>query len=173
MFDPISLSLVGAGVGALFNKKNPLEGAAMGAALGYGGAALPGLLGGSAATGAAGVAAGESAASGLAPVATGVSTAGVAANALPAAAAGEVGAYNAAMQGGAMGGLLSTGGTALNAANQVKNLTSEQQRPIVPAQIPTPMPNTTLGQMVQGQQQQQIQQQMQQQQARQMRRGLL
>ena len=170
MFDPISLSLVGAGVGALFNKKNPLEGAAMGAALGYGGAALPGLLGGS---GAAGAATGEAAASGLAPVATGVSTAGVAANALPAAAAGEVGAYNAAMQGGAMGGLLSTGGTALNAANQVKNLTSEQQRPIVPAQIPAPMPNTTLGQMVQGQQQQQIQQQMQQQQARQMRRGLL
>ena len=171
MFDPISLSLVGAGVGALFNKKNPLEGAAMGAALGYGGSQIPGLLAEAPVAGAA--------ASGLAPVATGVSSAGVAANALPGAAAGEVGAYNASVQGGGLLGMakdtMQVGGNALTAANTAKNLTTQQKTPITPSPMPTPMPNTNLGQMVQASEQKQLNQMQQDQQARMMRRqrGLL
>lgn len=50
MFDPITMALVGAAIGGLTNKKDPLKGAALGAAGGY---FVPGLLGGSAAGGAA------------------------------------------------------------------------------------------------------------------------
>ena len=54
---PLLIPLLGAGAGALLSKKDPLKGALMGGALGFGGAALaPGLLGAGAATGAAGTA---------------------------------------------------------------------------------------------------------------------
>lgn len=50
MFDPITLSLIGGGIGALTSKK-PLKGALLGAGMGYGG----GLLAGGAAGGAGGL----------------------------------------------------------------------------------------------------------------------
>lgn len=105
---PLLIPLLGAGAGALLSKKDPLKGALMGGALGFGGAALaPGLLGagaaaGTAATG-AGTAAGTAATGAAAPawssliaagqptigtVGGGMSTAAGAANAAPAATPG-------------------------------------------------------------------------------------
>jgi hypothetical protein len=56
MFDPFTLAMIGAGVGAFTNKKDPLKGALIGGGLGYGGGLLaaPGTAaaGTSAATGA-------------------------------------------------------------------------------------------------------------------------
>jgi hypothetical protein len=40
MFDPFTLAMIGAGVGAFTNKKDPLKGALIGAGLGYGGGLL-------------------------------------------------------------------------------------------------------------------------------------
>jgi len=51
MADPVTLAMVGAAAGAVTNKKDPLKGALMGAALGGGG----GLLAGGAAAGGAGL----------------------------------------------------------------------------------------------------------------------
>lgn len=51
MFDPFTLALFGGAVGGLLDKKDPLRGAALGAAGGY---FAPGLLGGTAAGSAAG-----------------------------------------------------------------------------------------------------------------------
>ena len=47
---PFLIPLLGAGAGALINRKDPLKGAFIGGALGAGGAALPGLLGAGGAT---------------------------------------------------------------------------------------------------------------------------
>lgn len=66
---PLMIPLLGAGLGALTNKKNPLKGALMGGALGAGGAAIaPGIAGamGGASSGAASLAALPDAAPGLA-----------------------------------------------------------------------------------------------------------
>lgn len=51
---PMLLPLLGAGAGALMKKKDPLQGALLGAGLGMGAGALPGLLGGAGAAGAMG-----------------------------------------------------------------------------------------------------------------------
>jgi hypothetical protein len=48
MFDPFTLALIGAGVGAITNKKDPIKGAAMGGLLGYGGGVAGGALKGGA-----------------------------------------------------------------------------------------------------------------------------
>lgn len=57
--DILLASLIGGGAGAVFNKKDPMKGALLGAGLGAGGAYLaPGLLGGGAAAGTTGTAAG-------------------------------------------------------------------------------------------------------------------
>lgn len=66
MGDPVTMAMVGASVGAMMNKKDPLKGAMLGAAGGFGGATL--LAGGAAAGGAAagGTAAGASALPGVA-----------------------------------------------------------------------------------------------------------
>lgn len=54
MFDPFTLALIGGAAGGLLNKKKPLEGALLGAGLGYGGGLLgANALGASAASGAA------------------------------------------------------------------------------------------------------------------------
>jgi hypothetical protein len=96
MFDPFTLAMIGAGVGAFTNKKDPLKGALIGGGLGYGG----GLL---AAPGTA--AAGTTAATGAG--------AGLGANA-PGAAAFEASMGLPSSQFIANGGSLSTalGGTA-------------------------------------------------------------
>ena len=68
MADPATMAIAGAAIGAATNKKNPLEGAMMGAALGGGGGYLlggAGLGAGAAAEGAAGLGAVEGAAEGL------------------------------------------------------------------------------------------------------------
>lgn len=52
--DPISLGIGGAAIGALTNKKDPLKGAVMGGALGYGGASLAAMGSTGTAAGAAG-----------------------------------------------------------------------------------------------------------------------
>jgi hypothetical protein len=60
MFDPFTLAMIGAGVGAFTNKKDPLKGALIGGSLGYGG----GLLAAPGAAAAGTTAAGTSAATG-------------------------------------------------------------------------------------------------------------
>ena len=101
---PLLIPLLGAGAGALLSKKDPLKGALMGGALGFGGAALaPGLLGAGAAAGTAATSAGTAATGAAAPawssliaagqptigtVGGGMSTAAGAANAAPAATPG-------------------------------------------------------------------------------------
>ncbi len=54
MGDPVTMGMIGAGVGALTNRRNPLQGALLGGALGgFGGAAMGGIKGASAAANAA------------------------------------------------------------------------------------------------------------------------
>lgn len=54
MGDPVTMAMIGAGVGAVTNRRNPLQGALMGGALGgFGGAAMGGIKGASAAANAA------------------------------------------------------------------------------------------------------------------------
>lgn len=56
MADPVTMAVVGATAGAALNKDDPLKGALLGAAGGFGGGAALGALGGGAAAGAAGAA---------------------------------------------------------------------------------------------------------------------
>lgn len=90
----IPLMLGGAGLGALLNKKDPLKGAMMGAALGAGGAALPGLLGAGGAT------------AGIGGAATAGATEGAAAGGL--LAGGEQAAMLAAQNAGLEGATAAT-----------------------------------------------------------------
>jgi hypothetical protein len=54
MGDPVTMGMIGAGVGAITNRRNPLQGALLGGALGgFGGAAMGGIKGASAAANAA------------------------------------------------------------------------------------------------------------------------
>jgi len=101
MFDPFTLAMIGAGVGAFTNKKDPLKGALIGGGLGYGG----GLLAAPGTAAAGTTAAGTSAATGAG--------AGLGANA-PGAAAFEASMGLPSSQFIANGGSLSTalGGTA-------------------------------------------------------------
>lgn len=65
MADPMTMAAVGAGAGALLDKKDPLRGAAMGGLGGFGAASLPGLAGAAAGTpAAAGGLAGQAAGAG-------------------------------------------------------------------------------------------------------------
>lgn len=61
MADPVTMAVVGATAGAALNKDDPLKGALLGAAGGFGGGAALGALGGGAAAGAAGAAGASSA----------------------------------------------------------------------------------------------------------------
>ena len=93
----------------------------------------------------------------LAPVesAIGANVAGeaVAANAMPSAAAGQVGVYGAApAQSGILGtagDMAKTGYNALGAANMAKNMFQPQQQPIQPSPTIQSMPNNSIGQLVQ------------------------
>jgi len=71
MADPMTLAMVGAGAGALLDKKDPLRGAALGGMGGWGASALPGLAGAAAGGGGTGL------------------TAGLAGTAMPASMAGQ------------------------------------------------------------------------------------
>jgi hypothetical protein len=171
---------VGAGLGALSNKDNPLKGAAIGAGLGAGGgllmpaagaAAGGGLLGGTAATGlGAGTA---SAGLGAGTAMQGLSM-GTAVPGLNAAAATPW------WQGAQ--GLLSSAKPYMEAAGQgmqVANMFQDDEQPfqITPSPINPPTFNNAGGQMVAQMQQDQAQRMMQEKQnrlqRRQMRGGLL
>ena len=87
MGDPVTMAVIGGSVGAMMNKKDPLKGALLGAAGGYGGAtlfagagaagaagssAMPGIAGGSVAPGAFGAPAITPTVSTIAPSGTGI-----------------------------------------------------------------------------------------------------
>ena len=105
MADPVTLAMVGAAAGAVTNKKDPLKGALLGAALGGGGGMLAGA-------GAAGAAAAPS--SGLL---AGITPMGV-------QAAGSLGAIPAAVPGG--GALLSGAAQSAAAPTLMSRLASPQ-----------------------------------------------
>jgi hypothetical protein len=77
MGDPVTMAVVGASVGAMMNKKDPLKGAMLGAVGGYGGAALmpAGAAGTYTGLGMAGTSAGTAAGTTSALTGTGASTA--------------------------------------------------------------------------------------------------
>lgn len=165
MFDPFTLALMGGAVGGLLNKKDPLTGALMGAAGGYGAGALGGaggLLGGTAPSGAAytGTAA-ELAADGLG---------GVAMTPTP---------FESAI-GGAQGFMkeakpfMEAGSLGMQVANATKG---QPQMPITPSPITPPTFNNAAGQMVASMQQQQAERMAMEKQnrlqRRQMRGGLI
>lgn len=152
------LPVAGAAIGALTNKKNPLQGAAMGGLLGAGaGFAAPAMMGGAAAGGASGAAGG-----GLLAAESSMPAAAAMANTAPAASVtgngaflGEgvssgIGAWDAAQaKAGLLSGLKTAGeyakpvGNAMSAANSAKGLLAPEQQPIQHQMQP---------QMVQGEQ---------------------
>ncbi len=135
-------ALLGGGVGALTNKKDPLKGALLGAGLGgIGGAAMPGLLG----AGTAGIAPGGQQAAMLAAQEGG---GGLLGNmGWQGATTGVQGALNNA--GGVMGAMDKFGkpvSTAMQAAEMVKP--EDEPLPPPPSIVP-PTASPTLGQIVQ------------------------
>ena len=190
--DMLIAAAIGGGIGGLTNRKNPMKGALMGAGLGAlgGGLAPAGLLGGSSAAG--GSVVGE--AVGAAPVmqsgtaaAFGPTVTGPVPSAFSLLDAPPIGssmgiggglpevAAQAAKPTGLLGeamGMVKNAGTVMNAAGQAKQLANQEERPIQPAPIATPMPNNNLGQMVSSYEQQQIARQQMEQQKRLARRKL-
>lgn len=163
---PFLIPLLGAGLGAIANKKDPLEGALMGGALGAAGGALaPGLLGsvGGAAAGAAGAAP---------AMANGAF--------LGEGAASGVGAWDGLMGGGLLSNLKTAGDAvapvakAYGAAQQTGLLGGQEQ----PIQAPMPMQQVGTGSQImaslaQGNQQATQELQAADQARKQRRRGLL
>lgn len=152
--------LIGGGVGLLTNKKNPLEGALLGAGLGAAGGALGGaggLLGGAAPSGAAytGTAA-ELAADGLGGV-------NMMPNTFESAMAGAQELAKGAKP------FMEAAGTGMQVANQFQD---NPQMPITPSPITPPTFNNAAGQMVSSMQQQQAQRMMQEKQQRLQRRQM-
>lgn len=162
MFDPFTLALLGGAIGGLTNKKNPLEGALLGAAGGYGGGAL---MGGSGLLGSA------------APVANGAAYTGTAAE-LAADGLGGVAMQPTGLEAGLLGvkdfakeakPFMEAGNTAMQVANMTKG---QPQAPITPSPITPPMPNTASGNMVANMQQQQAERMAMDQQRRLQRRQM-
>lgn len=127
MFPLLFPLLLGAGGGALLNKKDPLKGALMGAALGTGVGAIGGAAMGGGLLGAAPAATATPAAAGIG--------AGVAA--VPAAANAATTAATAVPQAEGLGGLLSGAekymkpvGNALSTVNAAQGLLGGQQQPM-------------------------------------------
>lgn len=150
--DMILLPLVGAAAGGLLSKKNPLQGALMGGALGLGGGLLgPQLAGASAAEAAAGTGltaagAGEtgltlgSSVSGLTAPANALmpSQLAMTANAAPA----QIAASSAPSMSGVMNTLKPIG-QVMDAANSTRRMFgSNDNRPIIPPQIQQPQVST-------------------------------
>lgn len=124
---PFMIPLIGAGIGAIANRKDPLKGGLIGGGLGMaGGAALPGMIGTQAAAPIveAGMAAPLTQSGMLAGQEAGLGLGSLGWN---GATTGAQGAMNA---GG--GGLLNTAGNALDTAAKVKSLTQDNN-PIPPA----------------------------------------
>jgi hypothetical protein len=184
MFDPFTMILIGGAIGGLLDKKDPLRGALLGGAMGYGGGLLAAA---SPATGTAAAGFGTgTAATGLG---TGTSVAGLnagggglmtslspwltaTATGTPAqiAAAATQSAFDTAM------GYMKPAGQALQAANQVQALMPKDKPfQITPSPLQTPMPNSALGNMVAAYQQEQANKLAMEKQLREMRkqRGLV
>lgn len=144
--DMLLFSLLGAGTGALTNKKDPLKGAAIGGALGAGG----GLLGGAAAapTSQAGLLAAQEAGLGSASMGWGGATTGT-----QGMLNGALGAEMGAGVGGFLGAAEKPAMAALQGAEVAQSMTPEEP-PIVPGQIQKQPVDMTglLGQSAQQQQ---------------------
>lgn len=120
--DMLLLSALGAGGGALFNKKDPLKGAAIGGLLGAGGGALMPAAG---AGSQAGLLAAQEAGLGSAAMGWGGASTG-----LQGALNSTLGAEAGAATGGLLGGAAEVGKpamTALDAAQKVQALTPQEQ----------------------------------------------
>lgn len=174
---PFLIPLLGAGVGAALNKKNPLQGALMGGALGATGGMAAGAmgLGGAGAAGSGGLL-GTGAAE-----AAGAGSTGLLSSAAPSL--GSAGEYFAATQGAgaAQPGLLASLteyakpiGNAMDAAGKVKEMTGGDQQINIPSPVITPnLPNNTLGQLATNIDTQRNQQMQMDEQKRQMRRNMI
>lgn len=138
---PLLYSMIGAGAGAMLNRKKPLQGALMGGLLGAGGGAMVGggALGGTAATGA-------TAAADTAPLwgsGMGATNAAGATTAIGANAAGPA-AMNSAIGASSLGGGMNTA-QALQMANMGRSLAAGQpQRPMMQG-APAPQLNPGAG----------------------------
>ena len=158
--------LIGAGVGALSNKRNPLEGALLGGALGAGGGLLGGAMGLGGAAGAAG--AGEAATIGLGAQNTAMAGLGTG-SAVPALSVGTAVpsiSVPAASSGGLLGGLKSAAGhakpfmdAAVPAMQAASMFQKEEQPQIQASPVMQPAgPNMTMNNLmnsIYGEQQQQ------------------
>lgn len=183
--DMLLMAALGAGGGALFNKKDPLKGALIGGTLGgVGGAVMPGLLGGGAAAGGAtaGIAPGATAATeaGLLGAETGINSMGYLAPEMSGIAAEQAAApvANMSTQAGMFdkmnyqsGGLLGRTtdtmnklqkplGVAATATTLAKNMMPQDQ-PMQPSPIAPPTASPNLSQLA-GQSDQLAQQRQQQ-----------
>lgn len=154
--DPLTLALLGSLGGAFANRKDPLKGAVLGGALGFGGSMIPGLLSAGGGTGAAvadqtalGVAQ-HAMTGGLSPDVA-ARMAGMNPSAIPALSSGAftggAGAQTAAQMGmspwGKLGGLLETGGNAAKSAAAVKSL-MPQNPPAPPPPVGAPQGNNPM-----------------------------
>lgn len=145
------LPALGAVAGGVLNKKNPLKGALMGGGLGFGGAALPGLLSG----GAAASAAANPMAAYLTSGAAEGSTLG---NALTGAG-GAAGAVGQGTTAGLLGGAQQAMGyakpamEAMGAVNMAQGMMQPRQAPVGPQMPMGRQGNDPIGQMMQSQMQ--------------------
>lgn len=133
MFDPITLALIGGAVGGLLDKKEPLRGAALGAAGGY---FAPGLLGGSAAAGGAGSAgatAGGSMSGGLLSSA-GTQAAAPITDLSIKAAPGAANAISSS-SGSGLAGIIKPAGQAVSAASTAQGMLDPGQPHIPPPPV--------------------------------------
>lgn len=192
--DMLLMAALGAGGGALFNKKDPLKGALIGAGLGAGGAALPGLLGGGAAAGGAtaGIAPGATAATeaGLLGAETGINSMGYLAPEMSGIAAEQAAApvANMSTQAGMFdklnyqtGGLLGQGtdayskyskpvGAAMKGASMAQDMAGQNQPLPPPPPIVPPTASPALSQIASGNYQNMLAQQEQERKRREMHR---
>lgn len=199
MFDPFTLALIGGAAGGLLNKKDPLKGALLGAAGGYGGGLLAGntLLASQAAAPVAEGALTQVGAQSAAPVVDAAITPVAGESMHPWAAQFQQSATPATgllqepapvadavinpvsgtrqfmSQAKEIGGVIKpysdSIGTGVAVANMFKG---NPKAPITPSPITTPMPNSALGNMVAMQQQQQAERMALEQQKRLQRRQL-
>ena len=179
--NPLEGALMGGALGAAGGAAAPMFGAASGGAAGMAGATGSGVTGGLLGTSAAAAAptAGMTGAlgSGISATAGGLSPMALAGGASPIGSAGmsAMGGVGSGIAGSVApsltagvvpqsAGLLSqvkdvasAGGQVVNAASAVKNLTTTQPKQLIgPSPIQAPMPNSNLGNIVQGMQQQQM-----------------
>lgn len=171
--DVLLASLIGGGAGAMFNRKDPLKGALMGAGLGAGGAALPGLLsgagaaasaGGTATLGAEQLAAAKAQEAGLGQLG-GIGWGG--------ATTGVQGMANSSLGGatGLLGNMDKITRPASIAMQASQAVAPENKAPMIqPVPLSPHMANSNLGQIVQQNQQSEMQRRQLEEQRRQMRR---